>query len=185
MKRLIGLVFVAFSSIGAQTVSSRPYFGLEMGPVFTREQPGRSSTGFGAGVIAGHEFRQTISGELRLRFDYFEPGTVFISPGGCLGQLPCELPRAASMSVGSLAADGLIGDPTSLPGPLGAIGLGVRHVDISPTGGGGFEPFTEFGGGLRIPIGRAVMSAEVRYQVTVGGTNGLRWTLPMTLGARF
>ena len=179
------LLLSVASAVQAQAVSSRPYVGFEAGPVFAASRPGRSSTGVEAGVIAGHEFLPEVAAELRLRMDYFTAPTVFISPGGCLGQTPCDPPQSQRVRIGSLAVDGVVGGRSNTSGPLGVFGVGVRNLDALPLGPSGIGSFAELGGGFRIPIHSAVASLEARYQMVFLNTQAPRWTLPTTLAVRF
>jgi hypothetical protein len=190
----LALLALPVFSLAAQTVSSKVYVGIDAGPVFATSQPGtRSGTGLGAGVMAGRQLLPQTAAELRLGFDYFGAPPLFISPGGCLGRVPCNPPTPQRVRIVTLTTDALVGGHTDDLAPFVLAGVGARYADSQPdpsyldprANTRELRPFAEIGTGLEIPVGVTRMSLELRYQIAVSDPGLPRWTLPARLAIRF
>jgi len=145
----------------------------------------RSAWGGSAAVAFGRILSSHTAIQGRAGAEYFAAPPQFISPGGCLGQQPCNPPQASAVKIATLAADGVISPVPAISGPLLIIGVGLRNVSASPEQASEIRPFVDLGAGLALAIGSGSLGLEARYQLAAASGGLPRWTLPIQVTARF
>jgi len=182
----LALAFAVHASAApAQLSHSRNYLGVDAGLSFDRSAFSvRSGIGLSAGGLVGRQVGQHAAAEVRFGFEHFGAPERIISPGGCLGTVPCVLPTPERIQIAALDLDMVASGSFGHAVPYMLIGAGGRYVNAHP-GRSEVRPAVELGAGLGIPIGGPTVSIEVRYQLAKSNAELPGWTLPLALAIRF
>jgi hypothetical protein len=174
------------SQVAAQTVQRAAYFSVEAGLATEPEQFSvRSPFGFALAAGVGRSLSEHRAIEGRFGVELFGAPTQIISPGGCLGQVPCSLPQPSVVRVFTLAGDLLFSRHLRATGPLVIAGAGLRYITEAPEHSPELRPFAEIGAGVARAFGAARVGIEARYQLAVSGADLPQWTMPIGINVRF
>lgn len=182
----IAFVAISGSRGSAQSSDRSPYVSFGAG-LATEPSAFNVRSGFGLALAAGvgRDLSTHTALETRLGGEFFGAPTEFISPGGCLGQVPCVLPRASSVHVVTLAANFVFSSGLHSTGPLLLFGAGLRDIAETPERPAELRPVVELGGGIGHAFNAASVGVEVRYQLAAASAGLPRWTMPIGLNVRF
>jgi hypothetical protein len=171
---------------GAQTVETTTYYAVAAGLAGEPPQLGvRSNLGLALAAGIGKDLSAHSALEMRLGGEFFGAPAQYISPGGCFGFDPCDLPRSSSVRVFTLSGDAVFSRGFRATGPELLIGAGLR--DFTETSGAPSElrPYVEAGVGIVRAFGRASVGLDARYQLAASSSALPRWTTPIEMSVRF
>lgn len=175
----------AVSPLMGQSATRDYYVAIEAGMAAQPDQFSvRSQLGAAVAFGAGRYFSTHAAVEARLGADFFAAPTQFISPGGCLGQGPCNPPRASPVHITTLAGDWVFSNRQRGTAPLILAGLGLRRITESPATSPEVRPFAEVGAGIVHSLTRTSIGLEARWQLAPSRADLPRWTLPIGVNIR-
>jgi hypothetical protein len=170
----------------AQSVQPTTYFSVGAGVAAEPAQFSvRSEFGLALAASLGRDLSAHSALEVRLGGELFGAPTQFISPGGCLGQTPCDLPQPSAVHVITLAGNLVFSTGRRTTGPLLLlVGTGLRRITETPEHPTDLGPFVEIGGGVARSFGGASIGLEARYQIATSTAGLPRWMMPIGINAR-
>ncbi len=170
----------------AQSTPHTFYFAMDAGMAAERAQLGvRSDIGVALAATIGRRLAGGLAVEASVGGARFGAAEESISPGGCLGVVPCSPPAPSPVHVITFGGNAIYTASSSHVAPILLAGAGVRYLSEAPEQSSETRPYAEFGAGIAMPIGAASWRISARMQVAPS-TRGLpRWTVPIMTGVQF